>query len=62
MTTSGNMKGHSMARPGKTKQLQVSVPEWVYNKIKELATKENRSVSNLIATILIEWIRKKDAH
>ena len=28
------MRGHAMARPGKTKQLQVSVPKLVHDKLK----------------------------
>ena len=32
-----NMRGHAMARPGKTKQLQVSVPKLVHDKLKEWA-------------------------
>jgi hypothetical protein len=43
-------------RPGKTTQLQVSVPTWLYDKLKAAAGEENRSLSNLVATILIQWV------
>lgn len=49
-----------MARPGKTKQLQVSVPKWVYDKLKEWAEIENRSLSNFVATILIQYIKANE--
>ncbi len=47
-------------RPGKTKQLQVSVPTWLYEKLKELAEKENRSLSNFVSTILIKYIKANE--
>jgi hypothetical protein len=49
-----------MARPGKTKQLQISVPEWVYDTLKEWSERENRSLSNFVATILIQYIKANE--
>ena len=46
-------------RPGNTKQFQISVPQWLYVKLKNLAQKENRSLSNYIATALIKFIEEK---
>ena len=45
---------------GRLSKLQVSVPKWVYDKLKEWAERENRSLSNFVATILIQYIKANE--
>lgn len=40
-----------------SKRINITLNEPLYNEIKELATKENRSVSNMIQHALIKYIK-----
>ncbi len=40
---------HDKKRPGKTVQLQASIPTWLMGELKKQAKNESRSVSNLIS-------------
>jgi len=45
-------------RPGKTKQINISIPEDLVAKIQKAAQKENRSLSNYIATLLQQAVKE----
>lgn len=46
-------------RPGKTKQLQASIPAWLYDKLKEMADEDGRSLSNFVGNLLMQWVKVK---
>jgi len=45
-----------MTRPGKTKQLNISIPNEVDAVLDEVARKEHRSKSNLITHIILKYL------
>lgn len=47
-----------MARPGKTIQMQVSIPKTLMKKLKFWAEKEKRSISNLVSLLLEKEIER----
>lgn len=49
-----------MTRPGKTKQLNISIPNEVDAMLDEIARKEHRSKSNLITHIILKYL--EDTH
>ncbi len=50
-----------MTRPGKTVQINVSIPRDLDAKLKELAEADNRSLSNYIANLLRQAVDKEGA-
>lgn len=52
-----------MTRPGNTRQVNISLRNDLYEKVKKHAEKENRSISNFIATVLekhLDHIEEKE--
>lgn len=49
-----------MARPGNTKQVNISLKNDLYEKVQAEAEKEIRSVSNFIAVVLEKYFAEKD--
>ncbi len=47
-----------MVRAGNTVQLNASIPKELMKQLKELAEKEDRSLSNLVAVLLKKAIKK----
>jgi len=48
-----------MVRAGNTVQLNVSIPKKLMKHLKELAKKEDRSLSNLVGVLLKKTIKKE---
>jgi len=48
-----------MTRPGNTAQLNVTVPKDLIVELKQEAEKENRSLSNFVASLLIEAMKNR---
>ena len=52
-----------MARAGRTVQINASIPKDLMKKLKELAKKERRSLSNLVSVLLereVERVEKQE--
>jgi predicted DNA-binding protein len=49
-----------MAREGNTIQINISIPKPLNAKLRELAEKENRSLSNYIANLLMQVIEEPE--
>ena len=47
-----------MERAGKTLQLNASIPKDLMERLKELAKKEERSVSNMVTVLLRKALKK----
>ena len=48
-----------MVRAGNTVQLNASIPKELMKQLKELAKKEDRSLSNLVSVLLKKAIKKE---
>ena len=48
-----------MTRPGKTIQINVSIPKQLNDRLRKEAIKEKRSLSNFIALLLDEGMAKR---
>lgn len=46
--------------PTQNPKIQVVVDKDIYNKFKKICEKEKRSLSNMAAKIIIEWINKEE--
>lgn len=47
-----------MTRPGKTIQINISIPRELDKKLRELAKADNRSLSNFVANLLRQAIKE----
>ena len=47
-------------RPGKTKQLNISIPEDLVPRIKQAADEDKRSVSNFLAVVIEDGLDARD--